>query len=145
MIAIDTNVLVYAVNSDDPAHEPCRQFVSDALATRLVRVPWTVLYEFLRVATHRAVLPHPLSTEQAWSFVETLLKAPSFRPLSETDRHADYAQHALSAPSVSGNLVHDAHIAAVLANHGVREIWTRDQDLHRFRDLTVRDPLTDRW
>ena len=143
MIALDTNVLVYAVNSDDPHHSGCRRFLTEALATHLVRAPWTVLYEFLRVVTHPRVLPSPLAARDAWTFVQALLDAPGFLPLAESDRHADYARRALTAPGVTGNLVHDAHIAAVLANHGITEIWTFDQDLRRFPGLTIKDPLTD--
>ena len=143
MIAIDTNVLVYAVNSDDPRHEGCRRFLDDALANHLVRAPWTVLYEFLRVVTHPRVLPTHFTADQAWQFVAALLASPAFLPLAESDRHAGYAQRALAAPGVAGNLVHDAHIAAVLANHGITQIWTFDQDLRRFPGLTVKDPLTD--
>ena len=143
MIALDTNVLVYAINADDPRHAGCRRFLTEALATHLVRAPWTVLYEFLRVVTHPRVLPSPLSTDEAWGFVQVLLDSPAFLPLAESDRHAAYAARALGARGVKGNLIHDAHIAAVLANHGITEIWSFDQDLRRFPGLTVKDPLSD--
>jgi predicted nucleic acid-binding protein len=77
----------------------------------------------------------------AWEFVSALLRAPNFTPLSETTEHASAAAAAIT--EVSGNLVHDAHIAAVLKENGVRELWTRDRDFLRFDFLVVRDPLRD--
>lgn len=141
MIGVDTNVLVYAANLSDPHHDAARGLLLSALATRRVCAPWTVLYEFLRVVTHPRVLPTPWTTAAAWEFVSTLLRAPNFTPLSETVEHASAAGLALA--EVSGNLVYDAHIAAVLKENGVREFWTYDRDFLRFDFLVVRDPLRD--
>ena len=139
---MDTNVLVYAVNADDPHHEPCRTAVDAWLAdSRPWAVTWSVLYELARVVTHPAVLPRPLSDADAWRVVQTLLDAPGLRVLTETRRHREVmAQVLRESPGITGNLVHDLHIAVVLREHGVTEIWTRDQGFRRFGFLTVREP-----
>jgi predicted nucleic acid-binding protein len=78
---------------------------------------------------------------EAWAFVAVLVGSPHITMLGAGPGHAAAAQRMLSAPGVRGNLVHDAHIAAVLAEHGVRRIYTRDQDFRRFPGLEVVDPL----
>ena len=140
MIGVDTNVLVSAVNAADRRHDRSRLFLSEAVkSTRLV-VPWAVVYEFLRVVTHPKVVTAPLSVESAWTFVAALIGHPNVQMVSEGPRHFELAAQALQAPGVHGNLVCDAKIAAVLAEHGVREFVTFDQDFHRFADLRVRSP-----
>lgn len=146
MIGIDTNVLVYAVNADDQAHARCQDLLTGAggesagMAEGLA-VPWSVAYEFLRVVTHPRILPRPMLTSLAWEFILDLQRRDHVSMIAPGPRHAQAAQRMLSAPGVRGNLVHDAHIAAVLLEHGVRRIYSRDQDLHRFPGLQVIDPL----
>lgn len=103
---------------------------------------WGILYEFLRVTTHARVLRTPLDARKSWSFVESLLQAPGFGVLLETDRHADVAAEVLAeTPHLSGNLLHDAHTAILMREHGIRRIYTRDTGFHRFPFLEVVDPL----
>jgi predicted nucleic acid-binding protein len=91
--------------------------------------------------THPRFPQRALTTDQAWDFVQSLASAPHITVLGPGPGHAAAAERMLSAPGVRGNLVHDAHIAAVLAEHGVRRIYTRDQDFRRFPGLEVVDPL----
>lgn len=143
MFLVDTNVLVYAANEDAPESEACRERLE---AWRVRPAPWYltwgVVYEFLRIVTHRRVLATPWTLGEAWSFVSALIASPSLRILAETDRHqAVLAEILEEVPGVKGNLVHDAHIAAVMREHGIRQIVTRDGDFHRFPFLEVVDPL----
>ena len=79
---------------------------------------------------------------QSWSFIEAVLASPSVDVLTETHRHTAVLKTlANQSPGLSGNLLHDAHIAAVMTEHGIRVIYTRDRDFHRFSTLEVRDPL----
>lgn len=147
MIGVDTNVLIYAVNAQAPEHAKCARILQGGAdtghAAQQLCLPWSVVYEFLRVVTHPRVFARPLTIDEAWSVVAVLIEAPHVTLLGPGPWHAAAAERMLLAPGVRGNLVHDAHIAAVLAEHGVRRIYSRDQDLHRFPGLQVVDPLAD--
>lgn len=143
MLLVDTNVLVYAANVDSQFHEPCR----DWLARQRARpdawyTTWPVLYEFLRVTTHPRVMRRPWTAAAAWQFVTALLASPGLGVLVQTQRHAEVASNVMSElPHLAGNLLHDAHTAILMREHGVRRICTRDADFTRFPFLEVIDPL----
>jgi len=143
VFAVDTNILVYAVHAGADEHELCRALVEEWRVDTLPwATTWAVLYEFLRVSTHPRVFSSPLTIGQAWSFVSTLLAAPGLQLLVEGIRHADVAATTFAdLPDLRGNLTHDAHTAILLREHGVRQIYTRDTDFHRFPFLDVIDPL----
>ena len=143
MLAVDTNVLVYAADSDSQFHRPCREWLErqrsrpDAWYTT-----WPILYEFLRVTTHPRVMRRPWSAPAASRFVEALLGSPGLTVLVSTQRHADVAGNVLKElPHLAGNLFHDAHTAILLREHGIRRICTRDTDFNRFPFLEVIDPV----
>ena len=143
MIAVDTNVLVYAADADSPFHMPCRDWLErqrarpDAWYTT-----WPILYEFLRVTTHPRVMRRPWGAAAAWEFVTALLASPVIDVLVATQRHADVAGEVLSElPHLAGNLIHDAHTAILMREHGIARICTRDTDFNRFPFLEVIDPL----
>jgi hypothetical protein len=145
VFVVDTNVLVYAADRDSQGHERCRERL---VAWRERSEPWCltwgIVYEFLRISTHPRVFRRPWSPGAAWSFVEAVLASPALTMLSETDRHGGVLEGLIrSVPQLSGNLLHDAHVVALMREHGIRAIYTRDADFHRFADVEVRDPLTD--
>jgi len=136
-------VLVYAADRSAREHLRCRERLLEwrAQATPWY-LTWNVVYEFLRVVTHPRVFSRPWSASEAWAFVEALLAAPALDLLVATSRHAEVlAGLVAGVPQLSGNLLHDAHTAALMHEHGVRSIYTRDTDFHRFPDLEVLDPL----
>ena len=147
MIGLDTNVLAYAVNAQCREHEPCREVLqgirgpAGASGREGLALPWSVVYEFLRLVTNHRFPEHRLTMDQAWDFVRRLLDAPHVSVLGPGPGHAAVAARMLAAPGVRGNLVHDAHIAAVLIEHGIHRIYTRDQDFRRFPGIEVVDPL----
>jgi predicted nucleic acid-binding protein len=101
-----------------------------------------VVYEFLRITTHPRVFRNPWTAPRSWSFIEAILAAPSLALLTESERHASVVDELIEkVPELTGNLVHDAHTAALMIEHGVRTIYTRDTDFHRFPRIDVRDPL----
>jgi uncharacterized protein len=107
-----------------------------------VVVTWSVVYEFLRIVTHWSVFPHPLNFADAWNFIQSLLASPSFGILVETERHVEVVRDLTREyPHMSGNRLHDLHIAALMREHGVVEIRTADTDFHEFKFLRVVDPL----
>lgn len=143
MFLLDTNVLLYALDRDAPEHKPCRRLVESCLdRTEPWGMTWGILYEFLRVATHRNVLRKPLTLAQAWSFLEPLLASPGLQVLQETARHgALLAELNKVTPGLSGNLLFDVRTAVLMREHGVQRIYTRDADFRRFKGLDVLDPL----
>jgi toxin-antitoxin system PIN domain toxin len=142
VIAIDTNILVYARREESAHHVAARK-----LLTRLAEgdepwaLPWPCVYEFLRVVTHARVFDPPTRLEAALEDLESLLDSPSLAMLGEGPVHASHMRSTLAAGRATGNLAHDAHIAALVIEHGVRELWTTDADFSRFPGLTVRNPL----
>ena len=144
MFVVDTNVFVYASDADAPAHNRCLQLLEEWRRQRSAwYTTWGVLYEFLRITTHPRVLRSPWNATKSWSFVQAMLASTTLSVLVETDRHADVAGQVLQeVPQLGGNVVHDAHTAILMREHGIRRIYTRDTDFHRFPFLEVIDPLT---
>lgn len=142
MLVVDTNVLVYAANASSPFHPACRQALEGwRRGPGAWYATWAILYEFLRVTTHPRVLSPAWSARQAWSFVESLLASPGFGVLVATARHAAVVAEVLrDVPNLSGNLVHDAHTAVLMREHGIRRVYTRDTGFHRFPWVEVVDP-----
>ncbi len=143
MLAVDTNVLLYAANADSPFHDPCRSKLErwrrDPSPTFLT---WNVCYEFLRNATHSRVFPRPWQVEPAMRFLDGLLASPGFLLLTATPRHqAVLAQTLAELPGLQGSVLHDLHTAVLMREHGVSQICTKDRDFGRFPFLTVIDPL----
>lgn len=143
MFVLDSNVLVYAANLRASEHEICRSLLESLSRSRAPWfLSWPILFEFLRVVTHRRVLERPRPLPEAWAFVEALLASPSLRLLLPSTRHAEVARQTFAElPDLAGNVLHDAHTAILMREHGVRTIYTRDTDFHRFPFLEVLDPL----
>jgi len=142
MIALDTNVLVYAHREDSPWH--------DVAAARIVelaegRTPWAILWpclhEFLAIVTHPRIYAPPTPLAAALDQVEAWLESPSLVLLSESEEYWPELRATLQDGRVAGAQVHDARIAALCKLHGVQELWTADRDFGRFSGLTVRNPL----
>ena len=133
MIAVDTNVLVYAHRSDATRHERAMLWLRH-LAEGMI--PWALpvfcIGEFVRIATHRRVFNPPSSIPQALEAVDVILESPSVRLLTPTRLHWPLLRAAITAGETGGNLVFDAQIAAVCREHGVDRILTEDRDFGRF-------------
>lgn len=143
MIAVDTNVLVYAADADSQFHTPCRTWLEHQCARPDAwYTTWPILYEFLRVTTHPRVMRRPWTASAGWEFVTALTASPGLGILVPTQRHGDVAEEVISElPHLAGNLFHDAHTAILMREHGIKQICTRDTDFHRFPFLQVIDPL----
>ncbi len=102
---------------------------------------WPCIYEYLRVVTHPRVFDPPTPTPEAWESVEALMDSRSVMLVSEGERHKEILDDLPRTTSLSGNILHDAHIAALLIEHGVDEILTADEDFRRFPRLKVTNPF----
>lgn len=144
MFVVDTNVLVYAADESSPHHAHCLEKLEGWRAQADAWfVTWGILYEFLRVTTHPKVMRRPWTAPHAWRFVSAVLGSPGLGLLVPTERHSAVAARVIAeTPHLAGNLVHDAHTAILMREHGVRRIYTRDTDFHSFPFLEPVDPLT---
>ena len=142
MIALDTNVLVYAHREDSPWPD-----VADARIVELAEgrtpwaIPWPCLHEFLAIVTHPRIYAPPTPLAAALDQVEAWLESPSLVLLSESEEYWPELCSTVQDSRVAGTQVHDARIAALCKLHGVQELWTADRDFGRFPGLTVRNPL----
>ena len=140
--AVDVNILLYASDSASPFHEASRKFLSDrARAEEIFCLAWPTVMSFLRIVTHPGIFERPLSPEEACGNVESLLGRPNVRVLSEEEGFWEAYRRASVGLSVRGNLVPDAHVAAILLQHGVRRLFTTDADFRKFDFLEAVDPL----
>ncbi|GAA2343374.1 type II toxin-antitoxin system VapC family toxin [Streptomyces violaceusniger] len=142
MIAVDTNILVYAHRSDSPFHTAAAAQVKRLAEGRAPwALPWPCLHEFFSIATHPRIYQPPSTTAQALTQIDTWLTSPSVVLLSEAGTYWPTLRQALEDGKVSGPLVHDGRIAALCMSNGVRELWSADRDFSRFPALTTRNPL----
>jgi toxin-antitoxin system PIN domain toxin len=142
MIAVDTNLLVYAHREDSPWHEKAYGRVLELAEGRSSwAIPWPCLHEFLAIVTHPRIYNPPTPLTLALDQVESWMEAPTLTILSEGDGYWPEFRTAIENGRVVGPQIHDARICALCRLHGVRELWTADRDFSRFPGLTVRNPL----
>jgi len=140
--AVDTNVLVYARVEASRHHLKARE-VMEAVSQgeQPWAVPWPCVYEFLRVVTHPGIYHPPVPLNVALADWEAMMASPSLVMLGETARHAAVMERVVRAAGATGNLLYDAHIAALCIEHGVSELITGDRDFSRFPGLKVQNPF----
>ncbi len=144
MFLADTNILIYAADESSPFHSRCYELLENwRKQAPAWYLSWGIIYEFLRVSTHPRVFRNPWPVKQAWSFIEAILAVPALGILIPTERHALVVSEILAeSPYLSGNIIHDLHTAALMKEHGIKRIYTRDTDFHRFSFLEPIDPLS---
>ena len=138
---VDANILVYASNMADPLHESAIALIGRlAAGPELVYLFWPTVMGYLRIVSHPAILPHPLAPADAMRNVEALLDRPNFR---EPGDHEGFWPifRSVAGERSRGNDVPDAHLAALMRQHGVRLIYTRDRGFRRFDGIEARDPF----
>ena len=140
MNLVDANVLLYAVNGDAPRHAVAKRWLDDALSGGgTVCFSWIVLLAFVRLSTKASLFPAPLTTDRAVEIVDSWLAQPTARIVEPTARHAEIIRSLLSAAGTAGNLVNDAHLAALAIEHRAAVI-TFDTDFARFPGVEWRIP-----
>jgi toxin-antitoxin system PIN domain toxin len=142
VIAVDTNILVYAHRRESPWHDVAARAVLDlAESGRPWALPWPCVGEFLSVSTNARLFERPSLVEEAVQQVDHWAESPSMHWLGESPSTWPVLADLLRTASVGGARVHDARIAAICLAHGVRELWTADRDYGRFPILRIRNPL----
>ena len=144
MIAVDTNILVYAHREDSPRHVTAYQRLTELAQGRsLWAIPWPCLFEFLAIITHPRIYQPPTPLELALDQIEAWIESPSLVVLSETEGHWSLVRSLISDGKIVGPRIHDARVAALCQSHGITELWTADRDFSRFPSLVKRNPLLD--
>lgn len=142
MIAVDTNLLVYAHRRDSPWFEPAKGALRSLVeGTASWAIPWPCLHEFLAICSHPNVYRPPTEVPRALEQVAALLGSPTLMLLSEPAGYWQVLGRLLAAGRVTGAKVHDARVAALCLCHGVTELWSADRDFSRFPELKTRNPL----
>jgi toxin-antitoxin system PIN domain toxin len=145
VIAIDTNILVYAHREESPFHEMAFHRVAElAEGPATWAIPWPCLHEFLAIVTHPRIYAPPTPLDRALDQVEAWVESPTLVLLSESATHWPALREVLANARVAGPQVHDARIAALCRQHGVRELWSADRDFGRFASISVVNPLVER-
>lgn len=138
---VDANILLYAADRSSRYHAAARQWLEGALnGPSRVGLPWVSLTAFLRISTHPRASADPLTPADAWGFVADWLDTESAWIPEATPRHADVLRRLLLDGDVRGNLVSDAHLAALAIEHGVA-VCSADSDFARFTDLEWINPV----
>lgn len=142
LIAVDTNLLIYAHRGDSPFHEVAADCIRNLAQSRSPwAIAWPCLYEFIAVATHPRIYQPPTPVAAALEQIEIWMSSPSLALLTESATHWSELKSLVLAGRIAGPQIHDARIAAICLNHGVRELWTADRDFGRFPQLRVANPL----
>lgn len=141
MKIVDANLLLYAVDETSPPHEAARGWLERTLSSSgTVGLSWQVLLAFLRLSTRAAVFASPLSPDEALDVVDGWLAQPVVTVLHPGPRHSAVLRELLASVGTAGNLVSDAHLAALAIEHGA-ELCSRDADFGRFPGVRWVDPL----
>jgi toxin-antitoxin system PIN domain toxin len=143
--AIDANVLLYASDRSSPLASRAGAFLADrAAGSDLFYLPWPTIMGYLRIATHASIFASPLSPDEAMQNIQGLLDLPHVRTLGEDDGFWDLYRGIAATFPMRGNAVPDAHLAALLRQHGVGTLYTNDADFKRFPFLRVVNPFDEK-
>ena len=144
MIAVDTNLLVYAHRTDSEFHAESKALVESLSAgTETWSIPWPCVHEFLAIVTNPRIFKKPTPLAMALATMRNVHDNAGAEFLAEGEAYLDRLESLATAGRVQGGAIHDARVAAICVFHGVRELWSSDRDFSRFPTLRVRNPLVD--
>jgi toxin-antitoxin system PIN domain toxin len=143
MVAVDTNVLVYAHRREPAEHEQAYEVVRELVeGSEPWAIPWPCIYEFFSVVTNPKIWKGAESTPaQAWAQLAAWLASPELRLLGEPDGFPAVLAAFLDRPRVRGGVTHDARVAAICVAHGIESLLTRDRDFSLFQELQTENPF----
>lgn len=140
MVIVDANVLLYAVDRASAHHDRSRTWLDASLAgAEAVGLTWIALLAFIRIGTNPAILPTPMTADEATGQIEAWLGAPAAVVAEPTARHSAVLRGLLREAGTAGNLVTDAHLAALAIEHGA-DVVSYDRDFGRFEQIRHRLP-----
>ena len=135
MILVDANILIYAHISSFAQYPIVRHWLDQQLnGSGPVGLPWVSLLAFLRLVTNPRVFEHPEPIGDAWRASRSWLACETAWIPQPTERHAELLGEISRAAWLHGNLVPDAHLAALAVEHGLT-LCSTDGDFARFRGL----------
>lgn len=141
MILVDANILLYAEDALNLQHDKAREWWDATLSGAApVCLCWPVVSAFIRIGTNPRVFKNPLSLKQASARVDSWFKQPCVRMVEPTDRHWPIFKKLLLDGQATGNLVTDAHLAALAMEYGCQMV-SADADFSRFPKLKWYNPL----
>ena len=142
MIAVDTNILVYAHREDSPFYAAANKYLRDiAQRKKSWAIAWPSIHEFYAVVTNPRIYNPPSTLTQAINQIESWLESPTLTILGESELHWETLKPLLQSGKVRGAQVHDAKIAAICLQHQVDQLWSADRDFSRYPQLLVVNPL----
>jgi toxin-antitoxin system PIN domain toxin len=143
VIAVDTNVLVYAHRREAPEHARAADLLRTlAEGSEGWAIPWPCVYEFFSIVTHPRIWQQAASTpKQAWTQLDAWFGSPRLRLIGETREFTDILASFANRPRVRGPIVHDARVAAICVAHAVEKLLTRDRDFALFPELVAENPF----
>ena len=142
MIAIDTNLLVYAYRADSRFHGTATESLRPVLEGPAAwALPWPCIHEFIGIVTHERIYQPASPLPGVMAFLDSVLGSPQLQLLSESPGYFEKLRELVLAAKLSGPRIHDARIAALCLQHGVSELWTADRDFSMFPRLKTRNPI----
>lgn len=142
MIAVDTNILVYAHREESPFHARAAACLTElAEGNAPWAVPWPCIHEFFSIVTHPRIYDPPSPIARAVDQLDAWLESPTLVLLSESMAHWSILRSLVSSAQISGPMIHDARIAVICMQNGVTELLSADRDFGRFHGFKTRNPL----
>jgi toxin-antitoxin system PIN domain toxin len=141
MTLVDVNLLLHAAFQEMPEHQAAKLWLEQALnGSEIVALPWVVLCAFIRIGTNPRIMIAPLTVDEALAQVDEWLDLPSVRIIGPTERHRFQFTRMVREAQAAGNLVTDAHWAALATEHGCR-LASLDSDFRKFPGLDWFNPI----
>jgi toxin-antitoxin system PIN domain toxin len=142
VIAVDTNILVYAHRRDNEWHEAAL-YLMKSLSEGQARwaIPWPCIHEFLAIVTHPRIYNPPTPFRTALDSIAVWLESPNCTAIAEGTSYFELLRRLISEGRIVGGLIHDARVAAICLHHGVSVLWSSDRDFSRFPELSTINPL----
>jgi len=142
VIAVDSNILIYAHRPDSRWHDMARTCIQSLAEGRGPWViPWPCLHEFFAIVTHPRIYAPPTSPGEAFAQIGYWRESPRLALIGETHQHMEMLERISLQGRIAGAEIHDAKVAAICLQHGVSELWTAHRDFQRFPSLKTRNPL----